>query len=89
MKLPGSNQTQSIERRRRVLPSEILFAQRPVQLRIMTAAAAKYLQIDKPSREAGFADAAASRPFNSGAHDGFSYSSGYVAGLQFGRSKGD
>lgn len=89
MSLPGPNQTQTNERRRRVLPSEILFSHRPAQLRNLTQALAAGMVVDQPSREAGRADGTARRRWDPGDHDIFSYACGYVAGLQYGHhSKG-
>lgn len=87
MTLPGPNLTHTTERRRRLLPSEVLFMQRPAQTRNIVQAMVKGLGVDKASRDAGYADGAAGLRMCVGDHDEFSYACGYVAGSQYGRSK--
>lgn len=60
MTFPGPNQTKTNERRRRLLPSEILFTHRPAELRAnMTSAVAAGLRIDPVAHNRGVEDAEA------------------------------
>lgn len=88
MTLPGPNQTGSADRRPRMLPSERLSMLRPAHMRTMAQAIAMGLQLDEPSRAAGYADGASGKTWDPRDLEVLSYSSGYVDGQRFGRNQG-